>query len=146
MTNNFSDIQVEVPKVTFSRQRQDEYREVSKSNKRHISRQIHLLPQDPDFGWGCHMVAARIGAFSQRSWDNLPSKTVLQCESWCCVSIATRSRSSSLPCCESEGTCIRHEWCSSTLVELFGQSSLQLWYDSHTSSPILWCVVLNPNV
>ena len=50
MTNNFSVIQVEVPKVTFSRQKQDGYREVSKSNRRNINRQILLPPQDPDFG------------------------------------------------------------------------------------------------
>ena len=113
MTNNFSIIQVEVPKVTFSRQRQDEYREVSKSNKRNISRQILLLPQDLDFGWVAKWQQQELETFSHGSWDSFLAKTVLQCESWCCVLIATRSRSSSLPCCESEGTCIRHEWCPS---------------------------------
>ena len=51
------------------------------------------------------------------------------------MSIDTRSGSSSWNCCEIEETCLWHEWCPSTLVERFGQSSLQLWYDSHASLP-----------
>ena len=42
----------------------------------------------------------------------LQGQSFLLCESWCCVSNSTRSRSSSLHCCKIEETCLWHEWCA----------------------------------
>ena len=46
-------------KATSSRQRQDWYWEVSKTNRRNISRQILPLPQDLDFGLSCQMAVSK---------------------------------------------------------------------------------------
>ena len=48
-------------KVTSLRQRTDVYWEVSRINRRNISRPIPLLPQDPDFGWVVKWQPARVG-------------------------------------------------------------------------------------
>ena len=42
----------------------------------------------------------RMGSFPLWSQNSFSSMTILWCEPWCCVSIATRSRSSSIHCCE----------------------------------------------
>ena len=46
-------------KATSSRQRQDGYCEVSKTNRRKINRKIPLLPQDQDFGWVSQVAASK---------------------------------------------------------------------------------------
>ena len=50
-------------KVTSSRQRPDGYREVSRTNRRNINRQILLLPQNSDFEWFVKWQPARVGTF-----------------------------------------------------------------------------------
>ena len=74
----------------------------SKTNRRNINGQILLFPQDLDFGWVAKWQPVRVGTFVTLISRQHPSKTVLLCESWCCVSIATISRSSSLNCCKTE--------------------------------------------
>ena len=125
---------------TSLRQRQDGYWEVSKTNRRNINRQILLLPQDPGLQMSCQMAASKSwNIFHIDLQDSLSSRTVLRCESWCCVSITTRSRSSSLYCRKIEETCIKYEWCPSTLVEHSGQSTVQLWHDSHELTDVVMC-------
>ena len=40
-----------------------------------------------------------MGSFSHWPQNSIPSKTILKYEPWCCVSITTRSRSSTMYCC-----------------------------------------------
>ena len=67
---------------------------------------------------------------------HIQNTTHPQCESWRFVSIATRTRSSSLTCCKIEETCLWHEWCPSTLVERFGQS---MWFRHELTDVVMCC-------
>ena len=98
-----------------------------------------------DFRMSCQMAASKSeNIFSHWSWDSFPSSTVWKCESWCCVSIATRCRSPSFSNCEIEETCLLHDCCTSTLVERFGQGTLLFWYDPYASWPMLLCICTQP--
>ena len=67
---------------------------------------------------------------------HIQNTTHPQCESWRFVSIATRTRSSSLTCCKIDETCLWHEWCPSTLVERFGQS---MWFRHELTDVVMCC-------
>ena len=71
-------------KVTSSGQSPDKCSEVSRTNRKNISRRLHMLPQDPDFGWVAKSQPAKIGAFftlmlRQLSLDSLMVWTVMLC-------------------------------------------------------------------
>ena len=108
----------------FSRQRHDGYWDVSKTNGRNISRRILLLPQDLDLEWVPKWQPAKVGTFFTLILRQLSFKDSLMV--WIvmlCVE-NTRSRSSSFYSCKIEETCLWHEWCHSTIVELSGQGTL----------------------
>ena len=120
----------------------DGYWKVSRTNRRNISRPSRPASTRPrtsdELPNGSQ---TRLDHFSHWSQDSLPSRTVLWCESWWCVSIATRSRSSTLYCCKAKQTCIWHEWRSQTLVEHPWQSSVSLWHGSYARWSMLQSVV-----
>ena len=72
----------------------------------------------------------RMKSFSHWSQNGFSSRTILKCEPWCCVSIVIKSRSSSSHCCQTEETCMWHEWCLPTLMEHPWQGTVQLWHGS----------------
>ena len=48
---------------------------------------------------------------TDKQGNSFPSRIVLSCELWSCVSIPTRSRSSFCHCCKVKETCMMHERC-----------------------------------
>ena len=89
----------------------------------------------------CQMAASKgWDLFSYWSQNSFSSITILWCETWCCVSIATRSRTSSWHCCKIEETCIRHEWCLPTLVEYLWQSTVVMaWFPRGLIDAVTCC-------
>ena len=98
----------------------------------------------PGFRMSCSKTATKVGTLFTLILRQLSFKDrVLGRESWCCVSIVYRSRTSSIYCCKIEETGILHEWCVSTLMEHFWQDTVQLWHDSHKNWSILLRFVFN---
>ena len=97
----------------------------------------------PGFRMSCLMTVSKGWIFFTLISKQTSSRTILWCESWCCMSIDTRSRSSIIHCCKIEEICLRYEWCSPTLTVNSWRSTVQLWYDSHVSRQMLLCIIVN---
>ena len=69
-------------------------------------------------------------SFPPWSPNSILTRIILWYAPWCCVSITTRSRSSTIFCCWIKESCIQYEWCTTTVVEYPWQGTVQSWYGS----------------
>ena len=116
----------------------------SKTDRRNINRRIRLASTRPGFRKSRQLAASK-------SWNifHIGLKTAfLQAQSYgvnrdVACQLPPEARHPPENCCKIKETCIRHEWCSSTLVEHPWQGTVQIWHGSHASRSMLLCVVLN---
>ena len=118
-------------------QGQDEYWEVSKSNRRNINKQTPLLPQDPDFGWVAKLQLGRVGTFFTLILRQLSFKDSLRV--WI-VMLCVNGHPKEvlfLICCKIEETCIWHVRCTLTLVEHSGVAVI--WFRHELTDVVMSC-------